>query len=109
MSSNLQAAMEGLITVFHSYSGKEGDKYKLSKAELKNLLQGELADLLAASKDPMVVDKIMKDLDENQDGEVDFQEFVLLVAALTVACNEFFIDYDKNYKKCQDNPAAKKV
>lgn len=49
-----------------------------------------------ASKDPMVVDKIMKDLDENQDGQVDFQEFVVLVAALTVACNEFFVDLDKN-------------
>lgn len=49
MSSNLQTAMEGLIAVFHSYSGKEGDKYKLSKAELKNLLQGELAELLAVS------------------------------------------------------------
>lgn len=44
----------------------------------------------------MVVDKIMKDLDENQDGQMDFQEFVVLVAALTVACNEFFVDLDKN-------------
>uniref|UniRef100_A0A3Q4AH67 Protein S100 n=1 Tax=Mola mola TaxID=94237 RepID=A0A3Q4AH67_MOLML len=99
MSSKLQTAMEGLISVFHSYSEKEGDKYKLSKPELKNLLQGELAELLMASKDPTVVDKIMTDLDENQDGQVDFQEFVVLVAALTVACNEFFIDYDRAYKK----------
>lgn len=59
---------------------------------------------LQASKDPMVVDKIMTDLDENHDGEVDFQEFVVLVAALTVACNEFFIDYDKSCRKCQDAP-----
>lgn len=51
----------------------------------------------------MVVDKIMTDLDENHDGEVDFQEFVVLVAALTVACNEFFIDYDKSCKKCQED------
>ena len=49
MTSHLQTAMEGLIEVFYSYSGKEGDKYKLSKAELKNLLQGELADFLAVS------------------------------------------------------------
>lgn len=50
MSSNLQTAMEGLISVFHSYSAKEGDKYKLCKAELKNLLQGELSELLNVSE-----------------------------------------------------------
>ncbi|CAL8247769.1 unnamed protein product [Lota lota] len=91
MTSQLESAMEGLIKVFHSYSSKEGDKYKLSRAEMKSLLQGELSDFLAGSNDPLVVEKIMRDLDENQDGEVDFQEFVVLVAALTVACNEFFI------------------
>ncbi|KAF7660185.1 hypothetical protein LDENG_00287570 [Lucifuga dentata] len=83
--------MEMLITVFHSYSAKEGDKYKLNKGELKNLLKGELCDFLASSKDPLVIDKILKDLDENKDGEVDFQEFVVLVAAMTIACNEFFV------------------
>ncbi|KAK7147251.1 hypothetical protein R3I94_009941 [Phoxinus phoxinus] len=96
MVSKLENAMEGLIKVFHTYSSKEGDKYKLSKAELKSLLHGELGDFLAASKDPMVVEKIMSDLDENRDGEVDFQEFVVLVAALTVACNEFFVESMKN-------------
>lgn len=40
----------------------------------------------------------MTDLDENKDGEVDFQEFVVLVAALTVACNEFFMDLEKSSK-----------
>lgn len=39
----------------------------------------------------------MTDLDENRDGEVDFQEFVLLVAALTVACNEFFVESMKEW------------
>ncbi len=47
MASKLEAAMEGLIKVFHTYSSKEGDKYKLSKAELKSLLQGELSDFIA--------------------------------------------------------------
>lgn len=64
--------------------------------------------LLQASKDPMVVDKIMTDLDENHDGEVDFQEFVVLVAALTVACNEFFVDYDKSCKKGKEVVAGSK-
>nr|XP_023657219.1 protein S100-A1-like isoform X3 [Paramormyrops kingsleyae] len=92
MSSQLEKALESLIHVFHSYSSKEGDTYKLSKGELKSLLQGELNGFLTASKDPMVVEKIMRDLDANCDGEVDFQEFVVLVAALTVSCNEFFVE-----------------
>uniref|UniRef100_A0A6I8PFZ0 Protein S100-A1 n=2 Tax=Ornithorhynchus anatinus TaxID=9258 RepID=A0A6I8PFZ0_ORNAN len=90
MGSELEQAMESLINVFHTHSGKEGDKYKLSKKELKELLQAELAGFLDAQKDAEAVDKILKDLDENGDGEVDFQEYVVLVAALTVACNTFF-------------------
>ncbi|KAM4880559.1 protein S100-A1 [Sylvia borin] len=115
MGSQLEGAMETLINVFHHYSGKEGDKYKLSKKELKELLQSELGCFLEVTgtspgpggllsprsqgspcapsqtqKDAEAVEKIMQDLDENGDGEVDFQEFVVLVAALTVACNTFF-------------------
>ncbi|KAM9724498.1 protein S100-A1 [Menidia menidia] len=98
MSANLQGAMEDLIKVFYSYSGKEGDKYKLNKKELKNMLQEELSDFLTGKNDSAVVEKILSDLDENKDGEVDFQEFVVLVAALTVACNEFFVEFCKNNK-----------
>nr|XP_027776801.2 protein S100-A1 [Marmota flaviventris] len=90
MGSELESAMETLINVFHAHSGKEGDKYKLSKKELKELLQTELSGFLDAQKDADAVDKVMKELDENGDGEVDFQEYVVLVAALTVACNNFF-------------------
>lgn len=49
MCSKLQSSMNSLIDVFYFYSGKEGDKYKLSKLELKNLLQVELAYLLEVS------------------------------------------------------------
>lgn len=49
MPSKLQTAMENLVAVFHTYSGKEGDKYKLSKMELKNLLSGELGEILPVS------------------------------------------------------------
>ncbi|XP_054869500.1 protein S100-A1 [Amphiprion ocellaris] len=103
MCANLQRAMEDLIAVFHRYSGKEGDKYKLNNKELKNLLQEELSDFLAGSNESSVVEKILHDLDENGDGEVDFQEFVVLVAALTIACNEFFVDFDRNSKKGKED------
>lgn len=47
----------------------------------------------------------MGDLDSNNDGEVDFTEFIILVGALTVACNDFFQDQkDKQEKKKGANP-----
>lgn len=52
------------------------------------------------AQDKEAVDKVMNDLDSNNDGEVDFTEFVILVGALTVACNDFFLEFnDKAEKK----------
>ncbi|XP_031413120.1 protein S100-Z isoform X1 [Meleagris gallopavo] len=90
MSTPLEDAMNTFIRIFHHYSGKEGDRYKLSKRELKELLTRELTDFLSGQNDPHLFDKIMNDLDSNKDNEVDFNEFMTLVATLTVACNDFF-------------------
>uniref|UniRef100_A0A669CCQ9 Protein S100 n=1 Tax=Oreochromis niloticus TaxID=8128 RepID=A0A669CCQ9_ORENI len=88
--SDIQTAMALLIKAFHTYSGKEGDKLTLSKGELKELLQKELGDIFGKTSDKAAIDKIFNDLDANADGTVDFQEYVTLVACLTMLCNEFF-------------------
>ncbi|XP_059847319.1 protein S100-A1-like [Hypanus sabinus] len=99
MLSQLETAMDTIIKVFYQYSGVEGDKYTLTNAELKNLLQGELGAFLKYQKDPNSVDGIMRDLDVNRDGQVDFQEFIHLVTAVTIACNEFFVELLKKQGK----------
>ncbi|CAG6015399.1 unnamed protein product [Menidia menidia] len=99
-ASTLENAMQLMIQTFHKYSGNEGDKYTLSRAELKEMLTAELGNYLGNAQDKEAVDKVMGDLDSNNDGEVDFTEFIILVGALTVACNDFFLEYkDKPEKK----------
>ncbi|XP_048117868.1 S100 calcium binding protein T [Alosa alosa] len=98
-ASTLENAMQLMIQTFHKYSGNEGDKYTLSKAELKEMLTTELGNYLGNAQDKDAVEKVMGDLDSNNDGEVDFTEFIILVGALTVACNDFFQEYHPDDKK----------
>ncbi|XP_052002855.1 ictacalcin-like [Xyrauchen texanus] len=90
--SKVQQGMVMLIEAFHKYSGKEGDKNTLTKAELKDMLTAELGDFLGKTSDKAALDKIFKDLDANADGTVDFQEYVTLVACITMICHEFFTE-----------------
>nr|ACI66608.1 S100-A1 [Salmo salar]ADM16264.1 S100-A1 [Salmo salar] len=90
MPSQLESSMQSLITVFHCYADKDGDCNTLSKKELKELMQTELVSFLKSQKDPAAIDKIMKDLDQNGDGKVSFEEFVSLVVGLSIACEQIY-------------------
>lgn len=45
--TDLETSMATIIAVFQKYSEREGDKHKLKKSELKDLLHDELPDLMA--------------------------------------------------------------
>ncbi|KAM4714317.1 protein S100-P-like [Anableps anableps] len=87
--SQLEITMASLIQTFDKYATSEGKKDTLSKAELKTLIEKELSQMLKAPKNPGEVDKLMQSLDFNGDAEVDFREFVILVASLTCAAHRF--------------------
>uniref|UniRef100_A0A674ENC6 S100 calcium binding protein T n=1 Tax=Salmo trutta TaxID=8032 RepID=A0A674ENC6_SALTR len=72
--STLETAMQLMIQTFHKYSGDEGDKYTLSRAELKR--KSLPLSLTQNAQDKEAVDKVMGDLDANNDGEVDFTELL---------------------------------
>ncbi|KAM7377616.1 hypothetical protein PAMA_014088 [Pampus argenteus] len=86
--TQLETAMAILMNTFDTYAAGEGNKDSLSKNEVKTLLEKELPGLLKAAKNQEEVDKMLKGLDFNGDSEVDFSEFVVLVAALTCACHD---------------------
>ncbi|XP_029943807.1 protein S100-P-like [Salarias fasciatus] len=86
--TQLETAMSILMNVFDTYAGADGKPDSLSKTETKTLLQKELPGLLQAAKNQGEVDKLLQGLDFNGDAEVDFGEFVVMVAAITCACHD---------------------
>ena len=83
--------IESLIAVFQKHAGRDGNNSKLSKAEFLIFMDTELGAFRKNQKDPGVLDCMMKRLDLNSDGQLDFQEFLNLIGGLAIACHESFI------------------
>ncbi|XP_038624782.1 protein S100-A4-like [Tachyglossus aculeatus] len=90
MAYPLEQALEVLVSTFHKYSGKDGDKFKLNKTELKDLLTKELPSFIGKQADEASLQKLMSTLDNNQDNQVDFQEYACFLACVAMICNTFF-------------------
>ncbi|KAF3813410.1 hypothetical protein GH733_018561 [Mirounga leonina] len=96
MPSQMEHAMETMMFTFHKFAG---DKGYLTKEDLRVLMEKEFPGFLENQKDPLAVDKIMKDLDQCRDGKVGFQSFFSLIAGLTIACNDYFVIHMKQKGK----------
>ncbi|XP_009984256.1 PREDICTED: protein S100-A4-like isoform X1 [Tauraco erythrolophus] len=98
MASPLEQALAVMVSTFHKYSGKEGDKYRLNKQELKEMLTKELPSFSVSAghgreTSEASLQQLMSNLDYNSDSEVDFQEYVTFLACMAMMCNDFFQDY----------------
>ncbi|XP_003783785.1 protein S100-A12 [Otolemur garnettii] len=80
--SKLEEHLEGIVNIFHQYSVLTGNYDTLSKGELKKLLTKEFSNTIQNAKDKGGIDKIFEGLDANRDQQVDFVEFMTLVANL---------------------------
>ncbi|XP_070690962.1 uncharacterized protein [Pempheris klunzingeri] len=97
--TELEICMESLIKTFHRYSNEDSDGKTLSKRELKKLVENELPGFLKTQNNPKIVDCIMKDLDQNKDDKLDFEEFLPLVVGLSLACERCYVLHEKKAKK----------
>ncbi|XP_044136811.1 protein S100-P-like [Bufo gargarizans] len=86
----LIAAIEQLINVFDQYASTEGNKDTLSKGELKTMMEKELPGLMKNAKGKDERGQLLKDLDKNGESQVDFQEFMTFVGALTLLRHKRF-------------------
>ncbi|KAK1175512.1 protein S100-P-like [Acipenser oxyrinchus oxyrinchus] len=87
--SQLETAMAIIMKTFDKYSGADSNKGSLNKSELKTLMETEFPGFLKSAKNQDEVDNLMKNLDQNGDSEVDFEEFIILIAAFTCACHDY--------------------
>ncbi|XP_007130314.2 protein S100-A13 isoform X1 [Physeter macrocephalus] len=77
--TELEAAIETVVTTFFTFAGQEGRKGSLSINEFKELVTQQLPHLL---KDVGSLDEKMKSLDVNQDSELKFNEYWRLIGEL---------------------------
>ncbi|XP_053420667.1 protein S100-B [Nycticebus coucang] len=89
-----EKAVVALSDGFQQYSGREGDRHKIKKLEFKdhtnNKLSGNFSYLSWELREKEVVDKDMKTLDNDRDGECDFQKFMAFPATVTNPCSKLF-------------------
>ncbi|KPP63462.1 protein S100-B-like [Scleropages formosus] len=92
--SDLENSLATIVAVFVKYAQKEGDKHKLKKSELKDLINNELSNFLEQIKDQATMDNLMESLDSDGDSECDFQEFMTFITMVTICCHEFFVQQE---------------
>ncbi|KAM5256449.1 protein S100-A9 [Ctenodactylus gundi] len=87
--SLMERSIETIINTFHHYSVRTGNPDTLSKKEFKQLAQKDLPNFLKCkNKNAGDLNDIMEDLDTNQDQQLSFEEFTILVARLINASHE---------------------
>ncbi|XP_052587684.1 protein S100-A9-like [Peromyscus californicus insignis] len=87
--SVMERNINTIIDVFHQHSRLGGNTDTLSQKEFKKMVENDLANFLKEEKkDVKFIKDIMEDLDTNQDKELNFEEFVMLVAKLVFATHE---------------------
>ncbi|XP_048213974.1 protein S100-A12-like [Perognathus longimembris pacificus] len=80
--------LDGIINIFHQYSGPTRDPDTLTKNELKLFITRELANTIKNTKDPATINKIFQELDVNVNDEVSFEEFVSLVVSVLLTTHK---------------------
>ncbi|CAO2599003.1 Protein S100-A9 [Lemmus lemmus] len=87
--SLMERSIDTIIDTFHKNSTMEGHPDTLSQKEFKQLVKKDLATFMKKEKRrDSIINDIMEDLDTNQDKQLSFEEFVILIAKLVYATHE---------------------
>ncbi|XP_054849822.1 protein S100-A12-like [Eublepharis macularius] len=86
--TQLEKCCECVINVFHQYSIRVDHFDMLSKGELKKLIEQQMPNFLKKKKDPKSIDRIFEELDKDKSGQITFEEFMVFMTRLLIACHD---------------------
>ncbi|KAL2771720.1 protein S100-A9, partial [Daubentonia madagascariensis] len=87
--SDLERSIETIINTFHQYSVRREPPDSLNQREFKQLVNKELQNFLKKEeRNDKAINHIMEDLDTDENKELSFEEFIVLMARLTEASHE---------------------
>ncbi|KAE8612615.1 hypothetical protein XENTR_v10012916 [Xenopus tropicalis] len=89
-----EKAIVTLIKVFYKYAGKGGDPLGMETRELRQLLRKEMPTLNPCLESNDQFKEMLRSLDRKHKGEVDFKEFMALVANFAVVVQTTFVSTD---------------
>uniref|UniRef100_A0A8C6XQT4 Protein S100 n=1 Tax=Naja naja TaxID=35670 RepID=A0A8C6XQT4_NAJNA len=81
-SSELEWAIQTLVKNYDKYSGKGcccRKRRGISKSDFRKMLSHELNHMLTNTHYKECIEEMMKKLDQNKDGVIDFYEYWLLI------------------------------
>nr|XP_014338543.1 PREDICTED: protein S100-A3 isoform X1 [Bos mutus] len=90
MASLLEQALATLVRTFQEYSQFSGNP--LCQAKFKELLEKELPTWAPTTLRECDYKQFISVLDTNKDCQVDFVEYMRLLACLCIYCHEYFKD-----------------
>ncbi|XP_020795399.2 protein S100-A1-like [Boleophthalmus pectinirostris] len=87
-ASTIPGALAALMQVFdhHAAQDEHGPKDKLSKKELKKLIETELTCMVEKGDDAKL-NEMFSFMDMDGDGQVDFEEFMMVLACFACICH----------------------
>lgn len=87
-----EKAIVTLIKVFYKYAGKGGNPLSLETMELRQLLRKQMPTLYPCLEGNSQFKEILQNMDRKHPGQVDFKEFMSLVANFAVAVESSFLN-----------------
>ncbi|XP_069824888.1 sentan [Dendropsophus ebraccatus] len=79
--SELEKAITTAVLVYNAQADNDG---KISKAEVKNLLHTQFQNFTQGQETKPKYKELIKDLEEDSNGQMDFEDFMILLLSVTL-------------------------